>query len=137
MSSPEAFDGIHDYLLAAWAGRTPMVFENEPSPIGDTPEAWVLVEIFGDFFDLASIGAEPVLANRWREGGQVLMHVLTPNETGSRAGRVYAKQLVDLFRGQEIAGIRFRDASIGAGERGTQDGNYYRMTATIDWELDQ
>ncbi|TPM19776.1 hypothetical protein [Mesorhizobium sp. B2-3-6] len=137
MSSPEAFDGIHDYLLAAWAGRTPMVFENEPSPIGDTPEAWVLVEIFGDFFDLASIGAEPVLANRWREGGQVLMHVLTPNETGSRAGRVYAKQLVDLFRGKEIAGVRFRDASIGAGERGTQDGNYYRMTATIDWELDQ
>lgn len=136
MASPEAYDGIHDYLVAQWAARTPMVFENEPSPVGDTPAAWVLVEIFGDFYDQASIGAAPVTSNLWREGGQVLMHVLTPNETGSRAGRVYAKQLLDLFRGQEIAGIRFRDASIGAGQRGEQDGNYYRMTATQDWERD-
>lgn len=136
MSSPQAFDGIHDYLAALWTA-TPIVFENEPSPIANTPAAWVLVEIFGDFYGQTSIGAAPQTANRWSEAGQVLMHVLTPNETGSRAGRVYAKQLIDLFRGQEIAGIRFRDASIGAGQRGTQDGNYYRMTATIDWELNQ
>ena len=137
MSSPSAFDGIHDYLVASWGSRTPLVFENEPYPTPDIPSAWVLVEIFGDFFDQASIGAAAVIANRWREGGQVLLHVMIPNETGSRAGRLLAKQLIDLFRGQEIVGIRFRDASIGAGERGTQDGNYYRMTATIDWELDQ
>lgn len=137
MSSPAAFNAIHDYLVAQWGATTPLVFENEPYPLAGTATPWVMVEIFGDAFVQASIGADPVITNRWCELGQVLMHVMTPNGTGTAAVRTFAKQLVDLFRGQEISGIRFRDASIGASQPGARDGNYFRMTATINWELYQ
>lgn len=135
MSSPAAFDAIHDHLEAQWTA-TPIVFENEDWPTPDSPAAFVLVEIFGDFYDLASIGAGSVTANRWRETGQLLMHVMTPTGAGTATARTYAKQLLDLVRGQEIDGVIFRECSIGAGEPGTNDGNYFRMTATANWERD-
>lgn len=135
MSSPSAFDAIHDHLVAQWSA-TPLVFENENWPTPDNPEPFVFVEIFGDFYDLASIGAGSVAANRWREAGQLLMHVMTPSGEGSRGARTTAKQILDLVRGQEIAGVIFRECSIGAGEPGTADGNYFRMTATANWERD-
>jgi len=136
MSSPEAFDTIHDNLVAQWT-TTPLVFENQPFPLPATPAPWVMVEVFGDFFDQISIGAAPVLSNLWREEGQLLMHVMTPGNTGTGLARTYAKQLVDLFRGQEISGVRFRDASIGHSTPGKHDGSYYRMTATINWQRDE
>lgn len=137
MSSPAAFNTIHDYLVTQWGATTPLVFENEQFAKPNVPAPWVMVEIFGDFFDQVSIGASPVLSNLWREEGQVLMHVMTPSNTGTGLARTYAKQLVDLFRGQEINGVRFRDASIGASQPGIHDGAYYRMTATIDWQRDE
>lgn len=136
MSSPQTFDAIHDYLVAQWTS-TPIIFENEPYPTTDVPAPWVLVEIFGDFYDQASIGADPIVSNRWREGGQLMLHVMTPDGTGTSQARTYAKQLLDLFRGQELAGVIFRDGSIGASEPGVNDGNYFRMTASIDWLRDE
>lgn len=136
MSSVTAFDTIHDFLIAAWTA-TPIFFENEQRILPDNPEHWVLAEIYGDIFDQASIGAGSRDANLWRESGQVYLSVMTMNDIGSRQSRVYAGQLADLLRGLDIGTVRFRDASIGAGEPGEGDGNYWRMTCTIDWERDQ
>jgi len=55
----------------------------------------------------------------------------------STNARTLAKQAVDLFRGTDLGTIRFRTASLGAGEPGETDGNYYRMSATLDWERDE
>ena len=137
MSSAETFDAVEQTLRGQWSA-TPLVFENEDWPTPDTPAPWVLVELFGDFFDQQSIGGGPALAdNLWREGGVLLMHVMTPNGTGTREARVLAKQLADLFRGQDIGGVEFKGASIGAGEKGTEDGNYFRMTASVTWQRDE
>ncbi|GAB5506681.1 MAG: hypothetical protein Rhirs2KO_18440 [Rhizobiaceae bacterium] len=134
MASDTAFNGIRAYLEANWS-TTPLIFENEEWP-SDNPQHFVLVEVVGNFYDQASIGAEPVSGNLWREGGQVFLSVMTKRGTGSGTARTYAKQLVDLFRGNEEAGVRPRGMSIGAGEPGENDGNYFRMTAVIDWERD-
>jgi len=137
MASAEVFDVIEQRLGAEW-GSTPVVFENDLWSAPDTPAPFVFVEVFGDFFSQASIGGgEGLEANLWREEGQLLLHVMTPNDTGSRAARVTAKQLLDLFRGQEIGGVVFRDAAIGAGEPGRNFANYYAMTASVTWQRDQ
>lgn len=136
MSSATAYDTIEQYLRPLWSA-TPIVFENEPHPLPDNPEHWVLVEIYGDTFDQASIGAGSRDANMWRETGVVYVTVMTLRDIGSRQARIYAGQLADLMRGLQVLTVRFRDASIGAGEPGQGDGNYWRMTATIDWERDQ
>ena len=137
MSSAEVFDVIGQRLGAEWSS-TPVVFENDPWSAPDTPVPFVFVEVFGDFFDQASIGGGEVIdANLWREEGQLLLHVMTPNDTGSRDARLKAKALVDLFRGQEIGGVIFRDAAIGAGDPGRTFANYYAMTASVTWQRDQ
>jgi len=137
MASPTAFDAIHDYLAAAWTG-TPIVFENEPWPLPNDPAAFVFVEIVSSVYDQASIGGGDQRSdNLWRENGVVYGHVLTPSGTGSRPARVLAQQFIDLLRGQEIGPITFQGASIGAGMPGDQDGNYYRQTATVDWQRDE
>jgi hypothetical protein len=56
MSSEAAFETIRDYLIANWT-TTPLIFENEEYQTADNPTAFVFVEIWGDFFDQASIGS--------------------------------------------------------------------------------
>lgn len=136
MATPQTFEPIEDFLRSQWT-VTPLVFENEDFDLADEPEALVFVEVFGDLMDQASIGAETVEANRWRENGQLSLHVLVPRGGGTRHARQLSRQLYNLFRGQEIGAIRFGTASIGAGEPGEMDGNYYRMTVTIDVERDE
>jgi len=136
MATVETFDAIHDYLVASWT-TTPIAFENDGFEVPTDPEHWLLVEVFGDLFEQASIGAEEQRANLWREAGQFYVHVMAPRGQGTRTARLYGKQIADLFRGQEIAGVTFRDASIGAGEPGAADGSYFRMTVTIDWLRDE
>lgn len=137
MASVEAFGPIEDRLRALWQA-TPLVFENEDWPLSDDPAHFLFVEVFGELFRQASIGGgEAVEDNLWREEGQILIHVMTRRGIGSRTARTLAKQALDLFRGLDVGDITFRDASIGAGEPGTNDGNYWRMDATIDWERDE
>ncbi|NTJ63770.1 hypothetical protein G6M50_36905 [Agrobacterium rhizogenes] len=135
MSSPEAYSTIHDYLTAAWAGPA-LAFENDGFTLPAVPTLWVLVEIFGDIYEQASIGAETVTANLWREEGQIQAHFMAPRGSGTLDARRYAMQFADLFRGQEIGDIIFETMSIGAGNAGDTTGAYFRMTATVDWRRD-
>lgn len=136
MSSPQAFSPIEAYLKAEWTA-TPIAFENDGFKPPKQPGAFVLVEIFGVMFDQETIGANEQVENLWREDGSLYLHVCVPRGTGSLQARTFSRQLADLFRGQDFAGIRFRQISIGSAEVGDEDGNYYRMTVTVDWERDE
>jgi hypothetical protein len=136
MSSIEVYDVVEQRLKALWTA-TPLVFENEDWPTPATPAPFVFVEVYGDMFGQASIGEEEPADNVWREQGQLLMHVLVPSGTGTRLARQHAKALAVLFRGQDIGGVTFGDASLGGTEPGTQDGQYYRMTCSVAWDRDE
>ncbi|WP_136617064.1 MULTISPECIES: hypothetical protein [Mesorhizobium] len=145
MSSLVTYDTVEPYINEQWptacatAGldATPVLFENMPDDIPDDPAHFLYVEIFGDFFDQASIGAETRDNNLWREVGQVYLHVMTKNGIGTRLARQYAGLAIDLFRGMEIGTVIFREASIGAGDAGKYSANYYSMLATINWQRDE
>lgn len=135
MSSYTAFEVIEQYLTAQWS-TTPLVFENDRFHLPGTPAPFVYVEIVGNTYDQASIGGGQS-DNLWREFGQLYLHVMTPNGSGSGQARQYCDQLLALFVGQDIGTLTFREASIGMGEPGQTFANYYAMTASITWYRDE
>lgn len=131
MSSPTAFDLIHDHLVASWA-ETPLTFENEDFELPDTPEHFVYVEVVGDSYEQDTFGAPG--NNMWLEAGVIYLHVEAPAGTGSGTARQIGNRLTYLFREQPLGDIHFRRMSIGAGEPGKTFGNYFAMTVTIEWD---
>ncbi|MFU0504011.1 hypothetical protein [Pseudaminobacter sp. NGMCC 1.201702] len=131
MSSPTAFDAIHDHLVARWAA-TDLVFENEDYQLPDVPAHFVYVEVFGDLLEQDTFGAPQ--NNEWLETGQVYLHVMTPNGTGSGEARTLARDLSYLFREQPLGSMHFREMSIGMGEPAKTFGNYFAMTLSITFD---
>lgn len=133
MATVQTYDAFHDYLEGEWSGA-PLRWENDDPDLADEPAAFVLAELFGGLYAQETIGAPG--ANLWRESGMLYLHIMTPRGTGSRAARVIATDLSALFREAGPAGIRIIDMSVGAGEPGSDDGNYFRTTVQVSWERD-
>lgn len=137
MSTDIAYQAICGFLVANWTA-TPLEFENinfvPPVDADGVMTPWVSVEIAGNSYAQASIGAEIPSDNLWREEGQLWLHVFVPAGTGSLLARQYARQLVDLFKGLDLdPDIEFRDASVGLGEPGDENGIAWRLSTSIDW----
>lgn len=131
MATPTSFDAFHDTLVDGWT-TTPVVFENERYDLPDTPAPFLYVEIVGDTMNQETIGAPG--ANTWLEVGFTYIHVMVPANSGTSTARTYAKQVLDLFREQSIAGLNMPEMSIGAGEPGRDFPKYWALTATIRWD---
>ena len=138
MSAVAIYDAVKGLLDAAWSA-TPVLFENQtqPPPAAETPhglKAWVLCEIEGRSLSQISMGAGTKPDNLWEEEGTIWLHVHVPAGSGSRAARVLADELAELFRAtEEIGAIQFHDMSIGAGQVGQDNGKWWAMTVTINW----
>lgn len=131
MASIDAYDAIHDHIVASWSGPT-ILFENEGGQRPKDGSTLIVAEIFGSVLSQDTIGAPG--NNRWTEDGQIYLHILQRRNTGSRDARITATNLSNLFREQTPdARLSFGDMSIGAGEPAEEDGNYWRLTLTIDW----
>lgn len=139
MASPDVYDAFEARLRANWTA-TPLAFENEPRQhLVEAGEPFVYVEIFGDDFNQATAGAPG--ANLWHERGSTFMHVMIPSGQGSKQARAWAKDLLDLFREQEVVvdaisgeALDMPEMSIGAGEPGEDIPNYWALTAAIHWQ---
>lgn len=136
MASPEAAGAIEQVLRDVW-NLSPLVFENVAPTSPTDGETFVLVEIFGSLFDMASIGAEEPEGNLWREEGTLWLHVMMPAWTGTATGRQHAWQLAKFFLRQPIPGMEFRAAQVGMGDPVETDGSYARMTVSLDWQRDE
>lgn len=135
MASGAIYSAIRTYLEAQWT-TTPLVFENEgQQPGGESPPAWVLVELAGDAYEQVSIGAATVAANRWDEDGSLYLSVMVPSGSGSLVARTHARNLADLFRGQTLMSgtLEFGAAHFGLGRTSDTDGNWYVFPVDIDW----
>ncbi len=128
MATGPVFDAVKAFLTSNWT-TTYIRFENEPyDPDGVTP--FVDVEMTGTAYGQQSIGAGRQQDNRWDEEGQLWLHVLVPSNTGGSTVRTYAKQIADLFKGLTLinGNLEFRDAFIGRGQPGFENGTYYRVS---------
>jgi hypothetical protein len=137
MASGAVFDAIRTFLdgtggNGSWT-TTPIRWENEPyEPIG---VEFIDIEMTGTAYGQQSIGASTQASNRWDEEGVLWLHVMVPINTGGSLARTHAKALADRFRGLMLLSnsLEFRDAFIGRGQTGFEDGAYYRVSVYINW----
>lgn len=135
MASDVVSGAIEAHLTTYWT-TTPLALENDGVDRAEPIAAYVAMEIMGSYYDQQSIGADPQEDNRWDEEGTLYLHVFVPSGTGGQTARGHAKTLVDLFRGTRLLSdqsLEFLSASIGTGERGDDNGNYWRVSVSIDW----
>jgi hypothetical protein len=140
MASGAVSAAIEDFLVANWT-TTPLLLENKATFESGgtvppaTPAAFVEVSFTGKTYGQVSIGASLQKDNRWDEDGFLFLNVMVPKDWGSREARTYAKSLCDLFRGLTLlsGSLEFMDASIGEGEKGKYDGNYFMLPVDIEW----
>lgn len=137
MASGAVYGAIRTFLdgtggNGAWQ-TTPIRWENEP--IFPLPPVFVDVEMTGTSYDQESLGASTQAANRWDEEGSLWLHVLVGINSGGQVARTYCKSLADLFRGLTLLNnsLEFREAFIGRGQPGFEDGKFYRITTYINW----
>lgn len=131
MTTATAFSAISAHLIAEWT-TTPLAWDNEAfNPASQT--AFVMVQMTGDIWDQASIGAGDRLQNRWQEEGELLLSVIVPTGTGSLIARTHAEALANIFRGLQLGAIEFRDISIGLGVRGEDRGAWWLLPVRINW----
>lgn len=141
MSDETVYAAVQSRLSTLWTA-TPVAHENAQFRLPEPPAPWLYAEITAEVLDQRSIGAGSRDANRWREVGQLWLHLFAPAGTGSLTARALLRQAVDLFRGQDIGAITFTSAHVGVGEsaqpgeRGVRDGMWWRLSASIDWERD-
>jgi hypothetical protein len=134
VASNTVYDAVQAYLLANWT-TTPLAFENEQFDKPEPTSPFVAVEMTGVLYAQQSIGEANQASNRWDEEGNLWLHVFVPVDTGSSLARQYCKTLCDLFRGLQLlsGNLEFIDASIGLGEPGDENGQYYRISCNIEW----
>jgi hypothetical protein len=132
----EVYDAIEAYVTSAWT-HTPIAWPNKQFTQQNPPASWVAFQITGSLYGQQSIGASVQADNRWDEEGTIWFHVFVPTNSGESGARGRAKALAVLFRGKTLLENRleFLDAAIGSGEPGDEDGNYYRVSVSIDWRL--
>lgn len=132
MTTAAAYTAIRNYLVSNWSATT-LAWENEGFTKPNPPAAFVLVQITGDIWDQASIGAGDRTANRWQEEGQLMLDVIVPAGTGSLTARTHATALANLFRGLQLDDIEFRDISIGLGVAADERGPWWLLPIRISW----
>lgn len=136
MTTLAAYDLIRDYLTANWV-TTPMSWENEafttPADGSGNDLPFVAVQLTQDEWDQASIGAGDRTENRWQETGELYLNVIVPLNTGTETARIYATTLANLFRGEQLEDIEFRDISIGLGVIAEDRGPWWLLPVRISW----
>ena len=136
MASDVVFTAVQNFLNDNFTAA-PLTYENDqfdpPNPNAVNP-IWVYVEVYGISYDQVSYGSGVPSTDLFREEGAVLLHVMSPINSGSLKARQIATQLVTLFKGLRIEpDIRFADLSVGAGMVQTEDGNWWPMTCRCEW----
>lgn len=140
-----AMAAIEERLAANWT-TTRITKPNEtPSdpwpPIDQTTGnivPWVLIEILNTLSNLRAAGSP---GNQfWLYQGLIHVHVFVPVNYGITDARSYAAQIGEIFRNQTFynstAGYQVRTISprIDDGAAGSDDGTWFRVTCTVDWE---
>lgn len=91
-------------------------------------ESWVRLTIQdGDSRQVATVG------EKWRHPGVVIVQVFVPEGTGDGTALAIADDVVSVFQGMTLSGIRFRASS--AETVGASDG-WYQVNVTTDFEYD-
>lgn len=132
MSTDGAYSLIRAYLVEHWTA-TPLAWDNEGFAKPNPARPFIEVQVTGNIWDQASIGAGDRLEERWQEEGELFLNVIVPKGTGSLEARQIATQAANLFRGLQLGDIEFREISIGLGVPAEEHGPWWLLPVRISW----
>lgn len=132
MSSPVPWgDAKTKFEAAALIDPTLVSWPNEgfvvPAPQDVT--AWIAVEMTSTVLEPIELGGAV-----WEEAGILWVHIFVPWGSGSDVARLLAKNVVNAYRSLPVGDITYTRASFGDGGRDEVNGNWWRMTASIEWQ---
>lgn len=136
---------IRSRLVAAWT-TTRITFQNEepdaPWPPVDGSNnllPWVHLEINSDGNRVIGQGTPGALT--WQKQGVIAVHVFVPRGVGTGLAVGYADAIGEIFRAAKFydgvtAGcyVRTWAPDVDSGGSASDDGNWYRVTMTVDFE---
>jgi len=137
MSRSAVRGAVTDHLAANWT-ISELVYQNtitEPPVASDgVVRPYVYIEVSYNSTDQWSIGETDRTDNRWREDGLVFFHVYTPAGAGMAVADQHADAMIELFKGIQLSpDIEFRDITSDIGGPGDDNGNYYRISISVEW----
>lgn len=122
----------------AYANTTPDQPWPPTNPDTGNDAPWVLIEIVNN---LSNPRAAGVPGNQfWLYEGLVHVHVFVPLNYGIADARSYASQIGDIYRNKtfynDTPGYQVRTISprIDGGDSGSDDGTWFRVTSTTNFE---
>lgn len=131
--SDGVYDAIRAYIEANWT----QVEIRWPNETYEAPPdgPWIAFEIFGTDYSQQTIGMTQQADNRWDEEGHIWFHFFLPRGRGSSNLRGAAKAMTNLFRGLRLMNddLEFMDAAVGPGGSGDEEGNWFRVSVSIQW----
>lgn len=130
-----ALAAIRSRLEANWTA-TPITFQNENQdpPSGD---AWINLEVVGTGSGIMTTGKAGDRA--WAYDGLIHAHVFVPFGWGAAPAFEHAVALGEIFRAakfyDETAGhcVRTLSPMVDGGGSGDDDGNWFRVTMSIEF----
>ena len=131
MSSDVPYQDARSLFTAANLVAPALVeWENEPfaEPVADPAQMWVSVECYSRVLTPLEMAG-----GVWQEEGTVLFHVVTPQNTGSDAARVLAKNIANVYRGLGQRQVVYRNAAIGRNVATDPQGAWWVLTVSVDW----
>lgn len=124
----------------AWT-TTPIALPNtrfdKPVDANGNPTPFIALEIVSFGNTLEGQGKPGSLT--WRKEGAILGHVFVPVNTGDATAKQYADTFGEIFRAKKLydnagAGCYVRTFAPDVDGGGPADGNYWRVTVTINFE---
>lgn len=129
---------IKTRLASNWS-TTPVFLQNKPDQAAvdtdGTALPFVYFEVLGGTDEQVSIGAPG--NNTFRRTGIIAAHVFVPLKTGDDTALSYAVQIGAIFRGQSFGAVTCEGATIAGGDKGDDDGLYWRRSVTVPFWTDE
>lgn len=102
-----AREALYQEFNTAWAGATPLVFENEDYEEGTV--AWVRFIMRNEDGEQLSMGASG--SRHFERNGRVLVQIFTPINVGTSAADTLAENARTILEGKTISGVHIYDVT--------------------------
>lgn len=129
MSSIVPYDNSLAILEAANLGlviqepNRKIVYPNEDNAM------WLAFDVIGHTLDRLELGGR----STWEESGSVNVFVVVKSFEGSRAARIMAKTIANLYRMAATQPVIYRNASIGLNTMEIPNGSWWALGVSIDY----
>ena len=124
---------LESHFNTEWAGTTPVQYANDSAFQPPTDgSSWVSFTVIQG--GSGTMGGRSNTARLFRHAGVIQIDIFTPQGIGVESALSLADQAAAIFRATRIDDVLCRAPAIS---RPASDGNYFRVTLSINYQRDE